>query len=289
MQLDLFAHSRDVMLRNDLVEALRARDLPAGRKARARLAAACPQDALLAPAESLLAQLGHRIRPFTEPLAASRAVAHIDGEIRRAAVQVFGPGKGDEWLAPLWLAMGDAVAALPFHPEVPAAYAAGLLIRARQWHRAREALEAIPSWRRIPHPLAWMSEIAFELEGLDAAWPLLAELAWLDPARFAALARHLAAPPLARLLREFDRDLVTDDDAELAWFPAWALVADPELADVLRSAHTPAQSPPEQAAHAVMQLLALERQGRHQEVVARRKLLRALNEALFERYMATRA
>jgi hypothetical protein len=289
MQLDLFAHSRDVMLRNDLVMALRARDLAAGRKAHAKLAAECPQEALLAPAAILLEQLGRRLRPFADPLAASQAVARIDDEIRRAAGQVFGPGKADEWLVPLWQALADAVAALPFRPDLPEAHVAGVLMRARQWHRAREAAEAIPSWRRIPHPLAWMSEIAFELDGMEGAWPLLAELAWLDPVRFAALARRLAAPPLSRLLRDFDRVLAADDDAEFAWFPAWALIAEPALAEVLRGAETPVQSPPELAAHTVMQLLTLERQGRHHELIAKRKGLRALHAGLFEHYMATRA
>ena len=289
MQFDLFADSRDVMLRNDLIEALRARDLPAARKAGTRLVAACPQDALLAPAEILLDQLGRRVRPFADAPAAKRAVEHVDTEIRRAAVLVFGVAKAEEWLAPLWQALAEAVAAQPFDPEVPEAHAVGLLMRLRQWLPAREAAEAIPSWRRMPCTLAWMGEIAFELDGLDGAWPLLAELAWIDATRFAALARRLPAPPLARLLRDFDRDLVADDDAELAWFPAFALIAEPGLAEVLRNARTPGQDPPEQAVHTVMQLLSLERQGRHHEVVAKRKALLALNEALFKRYLATRA
>jgi hypothetical protein len=38
----------------------------------------------------------------------------------------------------------------------------------------------------------------------------------------------------------------------------------------------------------VLELLGLERQGRHHDVVERRKALRDLNSALFASYMATR-
>lgn len=289
MQLDLFADSRGAILRNKLIDALRARDPVAGRKARTRLAAEYPQDALLGPAALLLDQLGRRLRPFADPLAAQRTIDRIDHEVAPATVQVFGPAKADEWLAPVWHALAGAMAALPFDPEVPDAHAAGVLIRVRQWQRARAAAETIASWRHLPRPLAWMSRIAFELDGLEAAWPLLAELAWLDPAGFAALARGIAAPSLARLLREFDRHFVASDDTEFTWFPAWAQLADPGLAAALQGAQTPENSPAEQAARTVMQLLSLERQGRQYELAAKQKALRALHEELFARYMAMRA
>ncbi|BAL25694.1 hypothetical protein [Azoarcus sp. KH32C] len=288
MQLDLFADSRGAILRTKLLDALRARDRAAGRKACARLAAESPQDALLAPATLLLDQLGRRLRPFNDAPAAQRAIDRIEREVAPAALQVFGPAKADEWLAPLWLALADAMAALPFDPEAPDAHAAGVLVRMRQWQRARAAAETIASWRSFPRPLSWMSRITFELDGLEAAWPLLAELAWLDPAGFAALARGIAAPSLARLLREFDRDFVAGDDTDFAWFPAWAQLADPGLASALRDARTCENGAPEQAARTVMQLLNLERQGRQYEAAAKQKALRGLHEELFARYMATR-
>ncbi|HJV27163.1 MAG TPA: hypothetical protein VJ673_15865 [Aromatoleum sp.] len=288
MQLDMFADSRGVILRHKLIDTLRARDAAAGRRARARLAAEYPQDALLGPAAVLLGQIGRRRRPVADTAAAQAAVELIDHEVAPAAVQVFGPAKGDEWLAPLWSALAAALSALPFDPEFPDAHAASVLLRMRQWQRARAAVETITSWRSFPRPLAWMGRIAFELDGLEAAWPLLAELAWLAPADFAVLARGIASPSLARLLRDFDRHFDAGDDSEFAWFPAWAQLSDPGLGAALHDARTSPNGPAEQAARVVMQLQNLERQGRQYEVAAKQKALRALHEELFARYMATR-
>lgn len=58
---------------------------------------------------------------------------------------------------------------------------------------------------------------------------------------------------------------------------------------VLRSAATPQQSAPERACRVIGELLTLERQGHHHEVVDHRKRLRALNPELFAFYMQTRS
>src|SRR5262249_11087963 len=44
MQLDIFEHSHDVMLRNDVVHALERHDAAAARAAHDRLARECPAD-----------------------------------------------------------------------------------------------------------------------------------------------------------------------------------------------------------------------------------------------------
>ncbi|MDR1934274.1 MAG: hypothetical protein LBS49_01535, partial [Candidatus Accumulibacter sp.] len=78
MQLDLFVHSRPVVLRNDLVQALWERRPVMGRKAHAKLAGECPQDALLAPASRLLDALETTPGPFAAHLDAQRAAAHAE-------------------------------------------------------------------------------------------------------------------------------------------------------------------------------------------------------------------
>ena len=70
---------------------------------------------------------------------------------------------------------------------------------------AADAVARIASWRRIPAPLAWMCEARWLLDGLDTCWGLLAELAWLAPARFDALLQRRADPLLQRLRRQFDQ------------------------------------------------------------------------------------
>jgi hypothetical protein len=88
-----------------------------------------------------------------------------------------------------------------------------------------------------------------------------------------------------RFATGFDGDGCTDD---LAWFPAWALIEEPGLSRLLGQAQRSQWGPAEQAMRIVLELLGLERQGRHHDVVERRKALRDLSSALFASYMATR-
>ena len=125
--------------------------------------------------------------------------------------------------------------------------------------------------------------------GTDAAWPLLAELAWLAPARFADLAQRLADAPLARLLKRFGEDFGGEGDVtDFAWFPAWALTEQPLLAGRLALAQASLGAAPERAMRLLLELLGLERQGRHHEIVERRRALRGLQPALYAAYMRVR-
>jgi hypothetical protein len=286
MQLDLFIHDRSTLLRNDLVRALRERQPATGREACAKLADESPEDALLAPALRLIERLETPSVTFSSHQDAQRAAEYADSVLSDAAAAVFGARRGDEWMAPVWLALADAGKSLSYRRDVPTAHSAYMLVRGRHWHAAEAAIARIPAWRRVPEPLAWMAETLFRIRGFDAAWPLLAELAWRAPKRFAHLEGRLDAPALIRLLREFTRESIDDD---FAWFPAWALIAEAKLADGLCGEPTPEYSPPEQAARTVRQLLTLERQGRHHEIVEKRKTLRALHPELFAHYMRTRA
>ena len=138
-----------------------------------------------------------------------------------------------------------------------------------------------------------MTEARYRREGVDAAWPLLVELAWLAPKRLDALLRVLADPLIDRLRRRFEDSfdaVVESSDGRdgLAWFPAWALTDTPALAPHLAQAEQGQDSNPERSFRLMVQLLGLERQGRHHELVARRKALRDLCAPLYAAYMATR-
>jgi hypothetical protein len=289
MQLDLFSDSRDVMLRNDVVAALRERDCSAGGRAHAALAVEYPDDRMLAPARILLDCLATTPDPFADHAEALQAVRRAESETFAAAVAVFGSEQAGPWMQPVWHTLAVAVAHLSYRADAPEAYSAHMLIRAGRWAEAASALERIESWRRIPQPLAWMAEVQFRLHGLDVAWPLLAELAWRDPARFAALAEQLPAPALVRLLRDYGREFSAAGEGGYAWFPAWALIAEPRLDGVLRTAQTPERTIPEQACRTVVELLSLERQGRHRDIVEQRRRLRMLHAELFAYYMQTRS
>lgn len=144
-------------------------------------------------------------------------------------------------------------------------------------------------WRRIPAPLAWMVQARLQLYGLQATWGMLAELAWLSPRRLDEVVRHAVDPSLQQLTRKFEASFEgSGEPGDLAWFPAWVLTERPALAATLALAQPSQHSAPEKAMRVLIELLGLERQGRHHDVVARRKILRDIPPSLYAEYMKTR-
>ena len=290
MQLDIFDHSRDVMLRNDVLDALQRRDAAAASSARAALANAYPDDPLLAPATTLINALVANGRSAFADLASARvARLWLTDHVQPAAARLFGDAVAGAWLAPLWRQTAERAAALPFSAEHSDEHAAACWLRAGDRQATAAAVDRIESWRRIPAPLAWMAEARFAIDGLDAAWPLLAELAWLSPRRCDTLLRTLADPSIDKLRKRFHASFEGDGNAtDLAWFPAWLLTDTPALARWLEFAQACHHAPPEQAMRLLLELLGLERQGRHADLVHRRKSLRDLHAGLYASYMKTR-
>jgi hypothetical protein len=289
-QLDLFAHSRDVMLRNDALQALQQRDAGRARAARVALAAEAPADPLLPALATVARELEHRDdAPFADHDALAAERRRLDRESAPAARHVFGGADADVWLRPLRRTLAQRADALPFVAARADDHAATLWLQAEDWAAAAAAVQRIESWRRIPAPLAWMLEARCRSDGIDACWPLLAELAWLAPQRLAALRPRLPDPLLQRPLERFDAEFDGDGSADdLAWFPAWLANAQPTLAPRLALAQPGLQGAPERGLRLTVELIGLERQGRHHELMQRRKALRELHAGLFSAYMATR-
>lgn len=287
MQLDLFTHSRDVVLRNEAIEAARTHSRDALAGAIAALANECPQDPLLPALEQLLQRISMTSASALSP-AQALAVLQATEDCVPLARRLFG-GAATAWLAPLWLELAARIAAFSFDPGHEALHPAALLLRAERWDEANAAIEHIPSWRRLPAPLAWKVEAEFRIAGLNSAWPLLAELSWMAPARAAAVAATLQNSDLNALTKQFDADFEGDGEGEdFAWFPAWTLIAAPQWASAVRLAQAGANTPPERAARQMLNLLALERQGQHAKLIESRAALRAISAPLFEHYMRTR-
>ena len=288
MQLDIFEHSRDVVLRNAAIDALRRRDADTAAQAVVALAAEFGADPLLPALGRLCETLRAPMTGSITPEAAEVILRKTEGEITSAAQKVFGVN-APAWLAPLWRDLATAIADYPFDPDIEPLHAAPLLLRGGHWADAAARIEGIASWRRQPAPLGWMIEARARTAGFHSIWPLLAELAWMAPTRAQALGARLNLPPLAHLLRGFDAEFEGDGDADdFAWFPAWALIADGRLAHGLRLAQDGADTRAERCARVVLGLLSLERQGRHVELVEGRRKLRDAHPALFARYMQSR-
>jgi hypothetical protein len=290
MQLDIFADSRDVMLRNDVLDALHRRHPGDARQAWQRLADEFPDDGSLSDLATLIDVLEDGVAtPFTAHATLAAACCRLNDEIEPAAQRLMGDAAGRAWVVPWWREVAQRAAGVPFRADVCDHHAAPVWLRAGDWAAARDAVERIVSWRRIPAPLAWMAEARYHADGLEPVWPLLTELAWLSPGRFAGLSQRLADVSLDALRRKFDANFEGSGQmADLAWFPAWVLTDKPGLARLLREAQPSRQTAPERATRLLLQILSLERQGNQHELVERRKALRDLHGGLYAVYMKTR-
>ena len=304
-QLDLFEHSRDTMLRNDVLDALLRRQPGAATSALQALAEHTPGHTALAPLglliQALLQAAADAGTPLQQHSALAQARTQLQHSVAPAAHALLGSATATTWLQPLWRALAMRADKLPFDAQQPDDHAAALWLQAGGADDAAsavQALQAVPSWRRMPVPLAWMAQARYRLQGLDSTWPLLAELAWLAPARLAGTAQALQDPLLQRLLQRFEQDVdlvssgtgtgTSSTSHPLAWLPAWLLIDQPALLERLRDARTGQDSPPERSFRGLVELLGLERQGRQADVIGHRKRLRDAQPALFEAYLRRR-
>ena len=290
LQLDIFAHSRDTMLRNDLIEAVSRRDADAARAAWTALGAEYADDAALAPASLLIEALAHPSHaPLPDLATAIGERRHIESTQAPAAAAVMGPLAAPRWLAASYGALARRAANLAYAAEAGEGHAAALWIAAEDWPEAESAVQRIASWRRMPQSLAWMAQARRHRQGLDAVWPLLTELAWLAPLRFAALAPRIADKALRKLLRGFESDYAGfDGEPSWVWFPAWALTESPLLAGAMAGAEPTRHDAPERAWQLVNSLLRVERRADDAERLRLRAELRQLNRDLFDAYMKPR-
>ena len=302
-QLDLFADSRDVMLCNDAIEALLRRDAAGAAAAQHALADFAPAHRALIALPVLIDAMATNDRtPFEahDELAAARR--HLTQRVAPAA-QALLSGRAEAWLAPLWARLAERAAGLAFRAGHADDHAAPLWLLAREPAAAIAAVQGIESWRRIPVPLAWMVQARLVRDGLDAVWPLLAELAWLAPARWAHCCDAVADPLLDRLRRRFEAEYDAaaaaaeadpgarsgpDEPDPQVWFPAWVLNHQPALLSTLRQALPGQDTRPERVFRVMAELLGLERQGRHAELIKHRKRLRGLQPLLYSIYMRSR-
>lgn len=182
MQLDIFDDSRDVMLRNDVLSAMQHHDAVVARNALQVLTHEYPDDAALMALDTLVTALEARCnRPFESHDAALDARETLLSRVHPSACDQMGERRAIVWLAPFWNELAQRAARLPFRTGQPDAHAAALYLHAGNWQAADAAILRIESWRRIPAPLMWQTVCRYRLEGLEAAWPLLAELAWVAP------------------------------------------------------------------------------------------------------------
>lgn len=178
MQLDLFEHSRDLMLRNDVLHALERRDASAARRAWCDLQSQYADDGALTALDVLVSSLEPAPQgAFSSTAQAASAVDALQHSVAAAAHHLWPAATASAWLAPLWARLAERAAALPYDADAGELHAAALWLRAGHFGHAAAAAAGIASWRRIPAPLSWMAQACCRRDGVDAHWALLAELA----------------------------------------------------------------------------------------------------------------
>jgi hypothetical protein len=97
-----------------------------------------------------------------------------------------------------------------------------------------------------------------------------------------------ASPVDERQVRVDVSPLQREVRRDLAWFPAWVLTERAGLARWLGEAQPSRDSAPERVMRLLIELIGLERQGRHHNVIERRKALRDMHPILYGAYMKSR-
>lgn len=289
MQLDIFEHSHDVMLKNDVVAALERRDALGARTSRAILFRECSEFSGMADLDMMIDALEKPIPRFHTNQDLATARLWLADSVEPATFRVMGNRPGREWVSPLWKNLATGAAALPFHPNSPHEHSAPIWLRTGDWSAAATAVKTIESWRRKPVPLSWMLQAKLELSGFQANLGMLAELAWISPRRLAEVVSATTEPLIKQLVKKFEATFTGFETVEdLIWFPAWLLTDRPDLAASFALAQPSNHSPAEKAMRIMISLLGLERQGRHHDIVQERKHLKDINEELFLAYMRSR-
>ena len=290
MQFDLFNDSHNVVLRNDVIHALEQSEVATAQSAWETFRQKYPQDEHLDALRVLIDAVAERTQTVFQTHVLLRGARQVlQDTIEPAARRTFAEQAAVAWLRTRWQELAERAAPLAFDANHGEDHSAPLYLRASKWQAAADAVASIESWRRIPTPLFWMVQARLQLVGLQTTWGMLAELAWLAPHRLDELVTQAIDPTLQQLMHRFESDFEGVGDAsDLAWFPAWVLTERPGLAAYLAQAQASRHSDPEQALRVLVELLGLERQGRHHDVVERRKTLRGLHASLYAAYMATR-
>jgi hypothetical protein len=290
VQLDLFLDSRAVMLANEVVEGLSARDVGRAAASLESLRGEAPEHPSLPALETLTAALAGWRRPDADAAVIVRTVEWLDIEIAPAARQALGPA-AQAFVGGFFRDLADAARGLAYEPARATAHRAWLCLRCGEWTEAEEAARAISGSARNPDALQWLCVARHRRHGLAGARPSLFALAWHAPRRLPSVLAELGDELLDAEWRAFERacEWESVEETELpAWFPAWYVLEHPIVGRELSDATFP-DTPAANAARLLVELVELERQGNQPRLVGQREQLRRLNAEFFSLYMVRRA
>lgn len=289
-QLDLFVHSRAVVLANDVIDALLARD---AALATGRFNSLCmeePGHRAREALQTLCRALGEWPRPSADPAEIAEAVRWLDATAHPAAVSALGD-KAADFMRPFWCELACAAGQHAYDSAYPRSYRASLYLRCGDAAAAATAAEAVPNCDGNIDALHWIAVARYRAEGLDACWAPLMRLALLAPKRLPALLAEIDEPLLNRDWRAFQAGchwLDSEGDTAGSWYPAWHLVEHPGMEIEIGELTALPATRAAQTFVEIRRLLGLEKRGYSAALISARSRLRELSRDVFAFYMAGR-
>jgi len=288
-QLDLFAHSRAVILLNDVIDSLLEPNTARVRERLQLLRDEAPGHPTLNALETLREALEKQPVATTGAGDTAKVVDWLESEVAPAASALG--SSASTFMRSRWRALALTVAAQAYDPAYPRAHCAYCHLRAEDAPAALRAVASIHGSDLDPFVLQWVTLARHRTSGRHACRAPLFTLALNTPQHLPAVLTELADPALHDDWERFWLDcawLDPRDAAAGAWFPAWYLIehramrfdepvgtADPEAA-------------PAKAFDAARLLLVLEPAGYGPTLIGARARLHDIDARLFAHYMSRR-
>jgi hypothetical protein len=155
-QLDLFVHSRAVILANDTINALLAREAAQASACLGRLGAEVPDYGALNALETLSRALSEWPLRSTSPAEIAVAVGRLEGEVHPAALAAMG-SKAADFMRLFWHDLAHTATLHAYDSAFPQSFCAGLYLRCGDTRAAARTAESIPEWERNTDALHWLA------------------------------------------------------------------------------------------------------------------------------------
>lgn len=287
-QMDLFLDNPVAALTNGITRALATGQREAAHQQIDRLYAQSPNHTDLAGYDQLLSALDRLQQPVLD---ASETLAFLT-----ATSPVAKKLMGSQWrelMAPLWRQLASALEHAPYDPTTPQLHHSLALAQAQDWPRTIAAVRDEPTWWQhceLAMRLAQAGTLSHQREASLSGW---FALCWHHPTA-AAAALDKPPFPIGSLGTDWFSfvdvadSLESEDDTaatlDAHHFPAWMLIHEPGLAQLLGAALTTTQTEGAQLYLCVHNWLQARRERRNTQEIDLRRQLQTLHPALF-RYL----
>jgi len=278
-QFDLFLDSGATAALNDLQAALLRRNPNDARAALLQLAKFRPDQAAAPLAHTLMEAL--RTAPPADHEEALERLERMQAEWVPAASRLL-VGRAQDFLRPLWRGIASGLDPSRFEAADSQRHVSWIHRQCLDWENVKASILAVPDHRNEPALVERLAEAEWWLRDRIAAVAHWFALCRSAPERFKAML-DVPCVPDAAVLAAWRAAKASDIEPEvgIAWFPAWMLLAEPELARIV--AFAGGKQPADRAFDLLKALLTTEAGN-----IKRRAELAAVHRGLLERFLELR-